>query len=172
MIRVFAGLTIFFGCGYFGILFSQKYKKRLNQLVELQHVLSDLEHTMNFLGMTISDALISASRNCESELKYILVYVSDRLKSSPGSEMQRIWQRAFNKHRYALSLNDEDIRLVIDFSKNLGTGNREKEKNNIKAALMRLKLAENQARSEQEQNSKMYRGLGFLVGIFVVIVLI
>ena len=37
---------------------------------------------------------------------------------------------------------------------------------------MRLKLAEDESRSEEKRNVKMYRGLGFLFGVFAVIVLI
>ncbi len=172
MMQLLAGLVIFFGCGYFGILLSNKFKKRVRQLVELQHILNELGHSMNFLGMTIANALEYSSKNCNCELKSIFLYVSSRLKDSPGSDMERIWQRAINKYRYSLNLNDDDIEILKDFSKNLGTGNKEKEKNNIKATLMRLKLAENEAVSEQEQNTKMYRGIGFLFGIFVVILLV
>lgn len=172
MIRLLAGVVILFGCGYLGILFSNRYKKRVKQLEELQRAMTELEYNIDFVTMTIADALNSVSKNCETELKYVFLYVSERLKASPGSDMERIWRRAVNKYRQALMLSDGDISLLIDFSKNLGTGSREKEKDNIKFTAVRLKIAEDEARAELEQNAKMYRGLGFLLGIFIVIVLI
>ncbi len=161
-----------FGCGYLGILFSYKFKRRVKQLEELQRAMTELEYNMDFVTMTVSDALSSVSNNCETELKYVFLYVAERLKNNPGSDMERVWRRAVDKYRQALVLSGEDIELLMDFSKTLGMGNREKEKNNIKFTSARLKLAEDEARAELEQNSKMYRGLGFLLGIFIVIILV
>ena len=171
MIRLLAGVVILFGCGYMGILFSHRFKKRVKQLEELQRAMTELEYNIDFVTMTIADALNSVSKNCETEVKYVFLYVAERLKTSPGSDMSRIWRRAVDKYRQALVLSDSDISLLIEFSKNLGMGNREKEKNNIKFTAVRLKIAEDEARAEMEQNSKMCRGLGFLLGIFIVIVL-
>ncbi len=172
MIKLFAGAVVLLGCGYLGVLFSYKYKKRVKLLKELQRVMTELEYNIDFVSMTIADSLISVSKNCETELKCVFLYVAERLKNNPGSNMERVWQRAVDKYRQALLLNKEDIELLIGFSKTLGMGNREKEKNNIKFTVARLKLAEDEARAELEQNSKMYRGLGFLLGIFIVVVLI
>ncbi len=172
MLKILSGAVVFLGCGYLGILFSKRFKNRVTQLAEMQRVMTELEHCIEFLGMTVADALAVISKNCDTELKLVFMYVAERLKSSPGSNMEGVWQRGIDKYRQALILNNEDIEIIINFSKNLGLGNREKEKNNIRVTLMRLKLAEDEARAELEQNSKMYRGLGFLFGIFVVIVLI
>ncbi|MBR5156025.1 MAG: stage III sporulation protein AB [Clostridia bacterium] len=171
MVKLLAGAIIFFGCGYFGILFSQKFKERVRQLAEFQRALTELEYSIEFMGMTIGDALMILAKNSETELESVFLYVSERLKSSPGSDMQKIWQRALSKYSEGLALKKDDVEIILDFSKNLGTGNREKEKNNIKVTSMRLRIAEDEARAELERNSKMYRGLGFLSGIFVVIVL-
>ena len=172
MIKLIAGIVILFGCGYSGILFSQRFKRRTKQLAELQRVMCELENSIEFLQIPIADALSSVSKNCETELKMTFIYISERLKSDPACDMELVWRRGFEKYRYSLDLKDEDIEIITDFSKNLGAGNREKEKNNIKATSMRLKLAEDEARAEMLQNTKMYRGLGFLFGIFIVVVLI
>ncbi len=172
MLKLLSGAIIFFGFGYFGILFSQKFKTRVRQLTDFQRAMTELEYSIEFMSMTIGDSLVMIAKNSETELKNIFLYVSDRLKSSPGSEMQKIWKRALSKYSEGLALKKDDLEIIIDFSKNLGTGNREKEKNNIKVTSMRLKIAEDEARAELEQNSKMYRGLGFLSGIFVVIILL
>ncbi len=171
MIKLLAGIIVLFGCGYLGILFSIKFKKRIKQLAELQQAMCELEHNIEFLQIPIGDGLNFVSKHCETELKSVFLYMSERLQTSPVCDMERLWRRGFEKYRQALALKDEDIEIMIDFSKSLGSGNREKEKNNIKVTSMRLKIAEDEARIEQEQNSKMYRGLGFLFGIFVVIIL-
>ncbi len=172
MLRLMAGVVVLLGCGYSGILFSQKFKRRTQELVELLRIMCELEHNIDFLQIPIADALNSIAKNCETALKFVFLYIAERLQNSPAADMDRIWRRALDKYRYAMSLKDEDIEILLDFSKNLGAGNRDKEKNNIRITSMRLKLAEDEARSEMQQDVKMCRGLGFLFGIFVVVVLI
>ena len=169
---ILACLVILLGCGMLGVVFSGKFKERVSQLSQLQNVMTQLEFDIDFLNITLDESFERISRNVESPLKSVLLYVSDRLKKNPVADMQRLWSRAITKYQYDLALSKEDIDILIDFSKTLGEGNREKEKNNIKLAERRLKMALDRARSEADKNVKMYRGLGFLAGVFIVIVLL
>ncbi len=148
------------------------FKKRVRQLEELQNAMTQLEYSIDFSGITLSDAFERIAHNTETSLKPVFLYVSQRLKTNPGSDMKSVWKRAIDKWRDDLALTETDIEIIKDFSEVLGEGNREKEKNNIKITAMRLSMAVHEAISERDRNVKMYRGLGFLVGIFIVIVLI
>ena len=86
--------------------------------------------------------------------------------------MKKLWERALHRFSDELFLTCDDIGVLLDFSKNLGSGDRSCEKNNIRHALSRLKIAEDEAREVAVRNEKMCRGLGLLAGVFVVIVLI
>ena len=158
--------------GYLGILFSGRFKKRVRQLEELQNAMLQLEFDIDFLNVTLCEAFEGIAKNTDGILKEVFFYVADRLQKSPGCDMQRLWQRAMIKYSDDLALTEEDIQIIRDFSKTLGSGNREKEKNNIKVTQMRLKIAVDEAVSEAKKNIKMYRGLGLLSGVFMVIVLV
>ncbi len=170
--RIALGIIIFAGCGYLGMLLAREFKRRVRQLEELEKAMTQLEYMIDFSGVTLSEAFKEIAKSTESELKWVFSYVSERLRLNPGSDMQKVWQRAVDKYRDGLSLNESDVEIIKDFSDMLGKGNREKEKNNIKITAMRLKLALSEARLEREKNVKMYRGLGFLSGIFIVVVLL
>lgn len=169
---ILACFVVLLGCGALGVVFSGKFKERVNQLSQLQSVMTQLEFDIDFLNITLDESFERISRNIENPLKSVFLYISDRLKKDPVADMQRLWSRAITKYQYDLMLSKEDVDILIDFSKTLGEGNREKEKNNIKLAQMRLKMALERARNEADKNVKMYRGLGFLAGVFIVIVLL
>lgn len=171
ILHILACFVVLFGCGALGIVLSGKFKSRVIQLKELQNVMTQLEFDIDFLNITLDESFERISRNIESPLKSVILYVSDRLKKNPGADMQRLWSRAISKYRYDLALSKEDTGILVDFAKTLGEGNREKEKNNIKLAQMRIKMALEQACTEADKNVKMYRGLGLLAGVFIVIVL-
>lgn len=171
-LRLFAGCIILLGCGALGMFLADRFKNRVRQLELLQNSMTQLEFDIDFLNITLDESFERMAKNIEGPLKDVFLYISQRLQKSPGSDMQQLWRRAISKYRYDLALKDGDIQIIMDFSKTLGEGNCEKEKNNIKLAAMRLKIALDEAQFEAEKNTKMYRGLGFLAGVFIVIVLL
>lgn len=172
MLKLLASCAVFSGCGYLGILCAGRLKKRVRQLDEFKSALTQLQFDIDYLGIPLAEAFERIAKNTESEIKNLFLYVSERLSGHPGCDMQKVWTRAISKYEADLAFGKEDIDVITDFSKTLGTGNCEKEKNNIKVTQMRLEILLNQARSEAESNTKIYRGLGFLTGIFLVVLLI
>lgn len=172
LLRLCISLALLFSCGYAGILLSKKFQSRVVQLDELQNALTQLEFDVDYLCIPLGKSFEKIANNTESELKHVFLYISKRLQDNPGCDMYRLWKRAFSKYSVDIALKDEDIDTVTEFSKMLGSGNREKEKNNIKITQMRLKILQDNARCDAEKNIKMYRGLGFLAGSFLVIVLL
>lgn len=172
ILRCLAACVILMGCGFLGIAFAGRFKSRVRQLELLENVMQQLEFDIDYTNITLAEAFERIAANTEGVLREVFGYASRRLKTSPGCDMERLWRRAFTKYRDELALTDNDIQIFLDFSKSLGTGNREKEKNNIKVTAMRLKMSVTEAHTEAEKNMKMYRGMGFLLGIFMVIILV
>ena len=166
------GLVVLTGCGYLGIVFAGKFKSRVRQLMQLENTMVQLEFDIDFANITLEESFLRIGKNQDGVLKDMLLYISKRLQKDPGCELKRLWQRAVQKYNESLNLTDGDIQIITDFFKTLGSGDREKEKNNIRITALRLKMAVEEAKIEAEKNSKMYRGLGFLSGIFLVIVLL
>ncbi len=172
MLRVIICGIIIAGCGYVGLLLADVYKKRVAQLEDLQNVLSGLEFDIGFMNLPLCEALERCGETAKGGIRDVMMYVCDRLSENRASDMQLLWKRAFDRFDQELCLTQEDKKILIDFSKALGSGDCANEINNIKMALARLKVAETEARELAKKNVKMYRGLGLLAGIFIVIVLI
>ena len=172
MIRLAACILILTGCGYSGMQLAARFKKRCEQLEDFSEALRQLEFDIDFLNITVRESFEKIAKSSGDGVREVLGYISREMKNSRCCDMQRLWRRAFERFCGELFLTDEDTEILLDFSKNLGSGNRESEKNNIKAAAMRLRIAEDEAREGAAKNMKMYRGLGFLFGVFVVILLI
>lgn len=172
ILKMAASAAILGGCGYLGIMLGSCYKKRAQQLGEFRCTLKQLEFDVDFLSITLCESFEKIVRSSNSGVKLVFKYVLKRLRENRCADMEKCWECALKRHSSELYITAEDKKILTDFAKNLGTGNREKEMNNIKAADMRLKVAEDEAYAEAKKNSKMYRGLGFLCGIFLVIILV
>ena len=171
-VRAIACISLLLGCGGLGMVFSNRFKDRVRQLELLQNAITELEFDIDFLNITLECSFEKLAKNFERPLKDVFLYVAYRLKESPTSDMQKVWRRAISKYNQYLALTKSDIEILMDFSKSLGSGSREKEKSNLKLASMRISVALDEARSDAQKNIKMYRGLGFLTGIFAVIILL
>lgn len=154
------------------MLFSDSFKRRVEQLEDLQNVLSSLEFNIGFMNLTLREALMRCGEVANGGIRDVVMYVCDRLSEERCCDMQGLWKRALDRFGQELCLTKDDKKILTDFAKNLGSGDCANEINNIKMALARLSVAENDAREIAKRNVKMYRGLGFLAGIFIVIVLI
>ena len=172
MLKLFAALIIIFGFAYGGMLLSLRYKKRVAQLEELIDALNFMEFDIDFKQLHLSDSIERIGKSCKGGLRDVFLYVFDHMSKEKCTDMEKVWRKAVDRFREELFLNAEDIEILLDFSKRLGFGSKEHEKNNIKLAMAKLSIALDEARNLSKKNSKMFRGLGFLVGLFVVIVLI
>ncbi len=172
MIRAIASTVILGGCAYLGNLFALSCKKRHRQLRELGQIVAQLEFDIDFLGTPLNESLNKISLQYTDGIGDVLKYVCSGMRGEHCVDMGKLWESAFERFGNELSLRDEDIAIMLEFSKKLGRGNREHEKNNLKGTSMRLKIAEDEAREVAKTNVKMYRGLGVLAGVFIVIVLI
>ena len=170
--NVAAYAIIFVGCGYLGILFSLSFKKRVTQLEDFRHIVKQLEFDIDFLNTPLCDSLKRLSNLCDGGIGDVITYVYKGLSVGGCVEMKRLWKDAVERFEYELALNDEDKKIIIEFAGSLGCGDRIREKNNIKATAMRLDVAIDEARGLAVTNSRMYRGLGFLTGIFIIIVML
>lgn len=172
MIRLMASAVLLTGCGYCGVLFASAFKKRCEHLEIFGKVLEQLEFDIVFLNIPLIESMEKLSRSQDKVFRAFFEFIAREMRASRCRDMQVLWQRAFERFRGELFLKDEDIRILSEFSQNLGSGDRTSEKNNIRAAAMRLKTAEEEAREFAKVNMKTYRGLGLLSGVFLVILLV
>lgn len=171
MVKFLACAVILGGCSALGMLLAARFHKRVKQLSEFENAFVQLEYDIGFLNIPLDEAFDKLSKNTENIISDIFRYISYRLSKNKCCDMYKVWKRAIEHSSDDLYLSDSDKQILLDFSKTLGQGNSEKEKNNIKLTLMRLKIAQTEAQSAASSNVKMYRGLGVLMGIFIVILL-
>ena len=171
-LKVCASIFILVGCGWMGMQYGIGFGRRVRQLQELQNSMMQFEFDIDYLGTPVEQTIEKLSKSTSCELREFFSYLADRLRGGPVFSMENLWMRALDRYSDELMLTEADIQILRDFARLLGTGNREKELNNIKVTSMRLKIAEDEARALAAKNSKMYRGLGILLGVFLVVILI
>ena len=68
-------------------------------------------------------------------------------------------------------MNSEDEEILISFGKLLGSSDTEGQIKNIRLTLNQLKMQEEKAEELRKKNESMYRNLGVLGGLAIIIIL-
>lgn len=173
MIRFVLAMIVILGFGYLGILYSSGFKARVLMLEELKAMLSALEFNITFMNLPLYEAVLAASKNRSERVKRFLENAAFRMKHRTGEEeTENIWRAAALESEALLQLKKEDIEIILEFSKNLGKGDKESEINNIHSAISRIEQNHNEALNFFRDNSKLYRSVGLAIGVFIAIILI
>ena len=172
LFKITGSLIVILSCTFLGFVLSTDCKKRPQQLRELQSILQMFENQISYLSDVIAEAFDRISRIGCSETCVFFSKTIEILKEERSLNASQAWEQAVRQNIKKTSLNREDEEVLVAFGKMLGSSDMEGQIKNIRLTLMQLKLQEGKAEDCRTKNESMYRSLGILGGIAVVIVLL
>ncbi len=170
-LRIISFVAIVLCGGYSGTVLSSAFSVRIRQLNQLKSVINQMWFNMGFLKMTVSDAMCEAGKLSKGAIKNIFCDSAMIIKES-GQKPSTALERGFLKHKDDLCLSKEDREIIMEFAHLLGTGDKESEENNVKAAIAKLTVSLEEAENQWKSKGKLWRGLGYLGGLLLAIILI
>lgn len=169
--KALLGLIVILGGGYLGMIYASRFDSRVRQLEAFRGALNQLEFDIRFLSLPLTEAMEKVAESQSGAVGKIFRETAGSLSRCKGTQVSAVWKAAMDKYRSQLCLTEQDLQAVSSFSHSLGSGDTESEIGNIRAAQMRLSVAEDAARAQAQKNGRLYRGLGFLAGIFAAVLL-
>lgn len=161
-------LTVILGISiWIGILVSKKYKDRVIELKEFRNSLNILENKIKFTYEPLQEIFKQISDNLENNISLIFENTNKNLKRM---NMCDAWNKAIDESK--LNLNKEDISIIKNMGKLLGKTDVEGQVSEIKLTSDFIDLQIEKAEKEREKNEKLYKTLGTVVGLAIVIILI
>ena len=170
-IKTAAAIITVLGGGYIGRLGASYYSVRAAQLEQFMAALVQLEFNIGFLKIPAARALCLAGGSRRGAVGRILKEAAEdmgELKKTPSDA----WRDAMIRNKSSLCITDEDKEILIQFADNLGCGDVESERSNIRAACAKLELADKTAKGERDRMSRLLKGVGMLGGMLVAVLLL
>lgn len=162
-------ITIFGASTSIGFLMSKKYKNRVIELREFKNAINTLEAKIKFTYEPIPEIFNQISENSQNNIFKIFRKASEYIGENTTKEA---WYKAIEELKPVINLNNEDIKIIQDLGNLLG-------KTDIEGQISEIKVTSNfidtqiiKAEEERKKNEKMYRNLGTIVGLAIVIILI
>jgi len=172
ILKLIGSILVLAASAFLGYVLSRDFKRRPQELRELQGLLMMLENEINYLSNVLSDAFERISRSSKSPVGDFFRRTLDYLKENRTMTASEAWEASVRDVVKRTALNGEDEEILVSFGKMLGSSDLEGQLKNIKLAVSQLALQEKKAEENRARNEVMYRQLGILGGVAVIIILL
>ena len=162
-------LTIFGASTSIGVLMSKKFKNRVIELREFKNAINTLETKIKFTYEPIAEIFSEISNNLQHNISQVFNMTGKYLDDNTTKDA---WNKAIDETKISLNLNDEDINIIRNLGNLLGKTDVEGQISEIKVTSRYIDTQIIKAEEERKKNEKMYRNLGTIVGLAIVIILI
>ncbi len=172
LFKIAGSIIVILSCSFLGFILSADCSKRPRQLRELQSLLQMFENQISYLSDVITEAFDRIGRVGRNGTGIFFARTVEILKEGDASNAPEAWEKAVKSCIRATALNREDEEILLSFGKILGSTDMEGQIKNIRLTIGQLAMQEQKAEENRKRNENMYRNLGLLGGIAVVIVLL
>lgn len=162
-------LLIFVISTSIGFIFSKKTAERVIELKEFKKAINIIENKMKFTYEPLGDIFNSISEITNENISNIF---KDGCKNLKERNIKESWIKAIKSNENNLHINKEEKDIILNLGNNLGKTDIEGQVNELKMTDNFLDIQILKAEDERRKNEKMYRSLGCIIGLTIVIILI
>ena len=166
-VKIVIYTCIFLSSAAIGILVSKKYEDRVSELKEFKNALNMFKTKIKFTYEPIPEIFEEISKQINSNTGKIFKLASSNMEVLAAGDA---WNMAVDTN--ILSINEEDRSILKNLSKLLGQTDIDGQINQIELTSRFLDEQIAKAEKEKAKSEKMYRTLGMVIGLAIVIILI
>ncbi|HZK57958.1 MAG TPA: stage III sporulation protein SpoIIIAB [Clostridia bacterium] len=155
-----------------GFIFANTYVERTKLLNSLLSALQMLETEIVYGATPIPIIMRKVGNKTEKEIGNIFLSAADLLNLNSGQTFDEIWHDAVTQEARHTCLSREDIEPLLSLGKNLGISDCEDQVKHIRLIQEEIKRHYKLSLIAQNKNTKLFRNLGFLLGMAIVIIVL
>jgi len=171
MVKLIGAVIILFSASMVGWQLGKYYAYRPLQLRALLLSLRLLETEIVYGVTPLHRAFVKIGHRLPSEIGQMFLTAAELLITKEGLSTQSCWQSGIEKHWTSTALRKDEKDVLTSLGFVLGNSDKEDQKKHLQLAITHLHSLEQEARAEQAKYEKMYKSLGFLSGLLVVILM-
>lgn len=154
-----------------GMLMAKKYTNRLNELKEMKKGIHILETKLKFTYETLPKVFEDIGKSIDRSVGYIFTLASENMMyTSAGNSWSEALTQTVNERK--TNMKNEDIETLKSLSKLLGKTDMQGQISQIELVDAFLDTQIQEADLEKRKNDKMYKSLGIVAGLTLVVLLI
>lgn len=170
-LKVIASACIVLATSTVGFDMARRYRDRPQHLRQLQSALQGLATEICYGSTPLPEAFASLAATHQSPI-VDMFYAAAAELAFPGTTASTAWQTGMETLLKRSALKQSDLAVVGQLGAVLGLSDRLDQERHLLLAVQQLQRGEAVAEQERQQNERMWRYLGVLSGLLLVIVLV
>ncbi|KKE80656.1 stage III sporulation protein SpoIIIAB [Oceanobacillus caeni] len=156
---------------WLGFDWSNRLSNRPKQIRQLKNALQILEAEIVYSQLPLKEAFLNISRQIPEPTRFFFEEIGLSLQDK-NIDFYIIWKEKVDAliNNSSLAINEKEI--LYQFGRTIGQHDFYQQQKHIQLTLSHLERELEDAREEQYKYSKMAKSLGFLAGLFIVLLLI
>ncbi|MDU1443760.1 MAG: stage III sporulation protein SpoIIIAB [Clostridium cochlearium] len=154
-----------------GFLYSNKFKKRVHQLKNIENSVYEIKNEILYTYTPLPEIFYKTSQKSSFPINELFESISDSLKTNEVNSVYEAFIKGFQGIKEKMDLKKEDIDIILNLAKTFGESDVQGHINIISLTLEELKKQIDEGEVAMKKNIKMYRYLGFTIGMMIVITL-
>ncbi len=170
-IKLFAALLVVFATSMTGFSVARNYRERPRHLRQLQSALQGLSTEIGYGATPLPDAFAHLAATTRDPIS-TLFSVSAQVVSRPGATAAEAWAEGLEQLQTKSALFSSDIQILLQLGSVLGLSDKTDQERHLLLTAQQLQREEQKAEDDRQKNERMWKYLGVLSGILLVIVLV
>lgn len=171
-IKLLGSLLIFSSTTWLGFHHGTKYSNRLKNLIHIEQCIQILETEIVYGATPLPEALNNIYRKGNKKVSFIFQDIKDHLMNSGRGDVFNSFSSVIEPLREKLNFTEEDVEIFLSLGRVVGSSDRQDQEKNFKLILNQIKFLQEDARIEKDKHEKMFKNLGILTGLAIIIILI
>ncbi len=172
ILKIILYLCIVLVCTVLGYLYSGIYVKRFENLVSLKGAIKILETEIVYGATPLPEALSNVYRKASPKVRDIFKDIENDLASNKRVLAFDSFLYVEEKMYSDYCFKKQEIEAFMDLGRVIGGSDRVDQEKNLTLILDQMDGFIDEARDERDKNEKMYRNLGVLSGLGIIIMLL
>lgn len=172
LFKIIVSFTIFLSSSVLGILYGNVFNKRERSLRDLEYNIRLLQSEIVAGNSPLPFALENTYKKGKGDIKLLFLNIQMDLRDKGFEDVYKSFLSQEELLQKKYMLKKEDISIFLFLGKILGKTNVEDQDKNLSFIITQIEKIKDEASIEKNNNVKLYRTLGVLMGLGIIIIMI
>lgn len=165
-------LLVFILATVIGYLLAGRYKTRVAELNDLIFALDVFETKIKYTYDSLTTSFLYIADNLKTKVYRLFYITAEILKENRNVSAGDCFKQVIDDEKIFLALNKDDIEIIKGLGVSLGQVDIDGQLKTIKLVSDSLKKQLDEAIDDNKKNFKLYRNMGVLSGLVIMIILL
>ena len=170
-IRIVGMLLTLAASTAFGLYMSSLGTFRKQDMLEFKKAMLILKSEIEYVAAPLPEAMANIAARTVMPISQIFAHFADALKhNEAGETAYRLWLAAIDTSKKETFLKEEDLETIGNFGKTLGYLDKQMQVDSINFTMDYIDTQVSELQESNQKNQRMYKTLGVVGGILLLVV--